>query len=131
MAEILGPTPDEIKILLEIARPVGTNFEVIEDFKGKCFEHRRAMATSEEPTIRDVFLRPSPSQQFERLPEQTKMFFEESLRLMTFKPWTDFSSKITEILVMWAEAREMQGKKLEEIQSRKRADVNVKLGSRP
>ena len=136
MAKILGPTPDEIKILLEIARPVGTSFEVIEDFKGKCFEHRRAMATSEEPRAlaranQDVFPRASPSQEFERLPEQTKMFFLESAGLMTFEPWTDFSSKITEILVMWAEAREMQGKKLEEIQSRKRPDVNVKLGSRP
>ena len=78
------------------------------------------MATSEDPV-----------EKFERLPEQTKKFFLESARLMTFEPWTDFSSKITEILVMWAEAREMQGKKLEEIQSRKRADVNVKLGSRP
>ena len=114
MAELLGPTPDEIKILLEIARPIGTSLEVIEDFKGKCFEHRRAMATHEDPV-----------EKFERLPEQTKMFFLESARLMTFEPWTDFSSKITEILVMWAEAREKQGKKLEEIQSRKRPDINL------
>ena len=94
MAEILGPTPDEIKILLEIARPVGTSFEVIEDFKGKCFERRRAMTTSEEPLFK-----------FERLPEDTKRFFLETAGLMTFEPCTDFSSKITEILVMWAEAR--------------------------
>ena len=73
----------------------------------------------------------NPMAVFERLPERTKMFFTENALDMTFESGAEFASKITEILVMWAEAREMQGKKLEEIQSRKRPDVNVKLGSRP
>ena len=111
MAELLGPTPDEITILLEIARPIGKNFEVIEPFKGKCFEHRRAMAPEEDPRTK-----------FERLPEHAKMFFTENASLMTFASATEFTSKITEMLVMWAEARENQGKKLQKIQRYERPD---------
>ena len=112
MAEILGQTPDEIRILLEIALPIGTAFEVVENFKGKCFERRRAMASQDDPMTK-----------FERLPERTKMFFAENALHMTFESGADFASKITEILVMWAEAREKQGKKLAEIQRRKRRHI--------
>ena len=112
MAELLGPTPSEITILLEIVLPIGTNFQVVEAFKGKCFEHRRAMAPQEDPM-----------KKFERLPEHARVFFTENASLMTFQGATEFASKITQMLVMWAEARENQGKKLEKIQRRKRPDI--------
>ena len=99
MAELLGPTPDEITILLEIARPIGTKFQVIEAFKGKCFEHRRAKAPEEDPRTK-----------FERLPEHAKMFFTENASLMTFASATEFTSKLTEMLVMWAEAGTSSGR---------------------
>ena len=111
MAELLGPTPDEINILLEIARPIGTSFEVIEDFKGKCFEHRRAAASQEDPRSK-----------FERLPERAKMFFTESVNNLTFENATEFASKITQILVMWAEVRELEGKKRQVIEHHERRD---------
>ena len=108
MAHILGRTPDEISILLEIVLPVGTAFEVVENFKGKCFEHRQAMVPKEEPRTK-----------FERLPEPAKQFFTENLSNMQFKSATEFTSKITQLLVMWAEVREKKGKTLEKIQEYK------------
>ena len=108
MNEILGDTPDEIKILLEIALPIGTCFEVVENFQGKCFERRRAMAEQEEPRTK-----------FERLPESSRKFFAENALNMTFENGAEFANKITEILVLWAEAREKQGKKFAEVQRRK------------
>ena len=111
MIELLGQLPDEITILLEIALPIGTSFEVIENFKGKCFEHRRAAASQEDPRSK-----------FERLPERAKMFFTESANVLTFENATEFASRITQMLVMWAEVREMEGKKRQVIERHERRD---------
>ena len=39
---------------------------------------------------------------------------------MTFESPTEFASKITQMLVMWAEVREMEGKKRQVIEHRER-----------
>ena len=110
MDAILGPTPREITIVLEIVRPVGTSFEIVENFKGKCFEQRQALNEVENPKTK-----------FERLDEHTKRFFSENANL-TEVEGAEFSRIITEMLVMWPEAREKQGKKRAEMMRHSRRD---------
>ena len=115
MAELLKDTPPEITTLLEVALPIGTQFQVLENFKGKCWERRRGIAKQNK-----LEQAQTARTKYESLPAHVKMLLDESADEMTFKSDTEWASKVKQMLVMWAELRENQGKKVEKIQRHER-----------